>query len=263
MKRSNRTALLVLGAAAAALWAAPRGVTAQPAPARQATPAAAAPESAPVTLQLRGTPLRMALETLFQGTGLQHAVEPAVPDYPVTLSIHDVPFSTALRTLLRLVPGVAYRKEGEVYIVGMRPPAPTPAAIDAEPSEPIETATAEGGERVERIPINYLHPAVLAYILNGRLVPTEDQLYSGAGGAGGYGSGLNGYGAGSAYGNFSGNGPGANGQGIYANGALSNGTPGYGNSPGAYNGFGQNLGNNTLVNPLGNSAILAPRARRF
>ena len=40
------------------------------------------------------------------------AVEPAVPNYPITLDIRDVPFNTALRTLLRLAPGVAYRKEG-------------------------------------------------------------------------------------------------------------------------------------------------------
>src|SRR5439155_4147241 len=102
-------------------------------PARAQTPqagtpsgAGAAPAAAPITLHLRDTPLRSALETLFEGTGLQHAVEPAVPNYPITLDIRDVPFSSALRTLLRLAPGVTFRKEGEIYIVGMRQPTPEP-----------------------------------------------------------------------------------------------------------------------------------------
>src|SRR5205823_12247718 len=69
-------------------------------------------DALPISISLRDAPLRTALETLFQGTGLQHAVEPAVPNFPITLDVREVPFSTALRTLLRLAPGVTYRKEG-------------------------------------------------------------------------------------------------------------------------------------------------------
>src|SRR5947209_854801 len=53
-------------------------------------PAAAAPvsrESAPVSLHLQDTPLRTALRTLFEGSGLQHAVEVGVPNYPITLEL--------------------------------------------------------------------------------------------------------------------------------------------------------------------------------
>src|SRR5690349_5708290 len=80
-------------------------------------PPAARAEPAGVTLSLRDVALRSALQTLFEGTGLQHAIEPAVPNYPITLDVRDLPFSTALRTLLRLAPQVVYRKEGDIYII--------------------------------------------------------------------------------------------------------------------------------------------------
>src|SRR6266581_216347 len=98
--------------------------------------AAPVPGTTPVTLSLRDTPLRTALQMLFEGSGLQHAVEPAVPNYPVTLDIRDVPFSTALRTLLRLAPQVVYRKEGDIYIVGMRAPqVDTTSVTDIQPPD--------------------------------------------------------------------------------------------------------------------------------
>src|SRR5229473_6892034 len=119
MKSMRQQLRLILGLSAAAMaptWGlAPVRVQAAPA----ATAAASQP--APITLTLRDVPLRTALETLFSGSGLQHAVEGAVPNYPIILDIRDVPFSTALRTLLRLAPQVTYRKEGDIYIVGMRP----------------------------------------------------------------------------------------------------------------------------------------------
>src|SRR5439155_26929438 len=118
-------------------------------PARAQTPqagtpsgAGAAPAAAPITLSLRDTPLRTALETLFTGTGLQHAVEPAVPNYPITLDIRDVPFSTALRTLLRLAPQVTYRKEGDIYVIGMRQPQVEQTTAEQEVQPPDQTNAA-------------------------------------------------------------------------------------------------------------------------
>jgi type II secretory pathway component GspD/PulD (secretin) len=97
-----------------------------------ASPAPEAPAQPPggrVSLDLRDLPLRQAVDKLFQGTGQQFAVEPAVPNYPITVRFHDVPFEAALRTLLRLAPGVTYRKEDDTYVIGMRTPqAETPAA---------------------------------------------------------------------------------------------------------------------------------------
>src|SRR5262249_47997948 len=151
--------------------------------------------------------------------------------YPVTLDIHGIPFDTALRTLLRLVPGATYRKEGEIYIVGMRESAPQSTGIESEPPAPVEAAAAESGEQVVRIPLNYLHPAILAYVLNGRLVPTEDQIQSGFGG---YGGGYNGSAGAGVYGGLNGNGLGPTGYGASGNGSLNGFTPGYGS-------YGSNL----------------------
>jgi hypothetical protein len=44
---------------------------------------AAAGAEPKISLTLRDTPLRTALELLFQQSGLQHAVEAAVPNLPV------------------------------------------------------------------------------------------------------------------------------------------------------------------------------------
>jgi hypothetical protein len=231
-----------------------------------AAPAAVPRDGTPVALRLEGTPLRTALEMLFTGSGQQLAVEPAVPDYPITLNIHGVPFDTALRTLLRLAPGATYRKEGEIYIVGMRQPAPEPAGNGSEPEPPVETEPAVGGEQVVRIPINYIHPAILAYVLNGRLVPTEDQFQPGIGGGGGnlggYGGGLNGPGGAGAYGGLNGSGLGPAGYGTPETGSLNGFAPGYGIN-GNFGGSGQGLGPNVLVNPTGNSVVVAPQPRRF
>lgn len=223
-----------------------------------AAPSAAAPaphDSAPVALHVQGTPLRTALEMLFTGSGLQLAIEPAVPDYPITLNIHGIPFDTALRSLLRLAPGVTYRKEGEIYIVGLRQPAPEPAANAAEPPAPVETAAAPGAEEVVRIPLNYIHPAILAYVLNGRLIPTEDQFQPGIGS---YGGGFNGRGGLGAYGSVSGGGLGPSGYGSLGGGNLGGFAPGWG-----ITGSTSGLGPNVLVNPPGNSVVVAPPPRRY
>src|SRR5439155_11571854 len=165
---------------------------------------------------------------LFDGSGLQHAVEGAVPNYPITLELRDVPLTSALRTLVRLAPGVIFRKEGEVFIIGLRPPTAEPTQGYTEPAAPVDVAA--GGEEWEKIPINYLHPAVVAYVVNGRLVPNEVDLLTGAGG---YGSGFSGAGGGGYFGGLNGGG-----QGTFGSGGLGYGnSTGYGQFPGGGTGF--------------------------
>ena len=146
-------------------------VTASAAPAQPA----ARGEASNVTLALRDAPLRTALQTLFQGSGLQHAVEPTVPNYPITLDIREVPFSTALRTMLRLAPGVTFRKEGDIYIIGMRQPQVEQPTVgqDIQPAGPDP-----GGGRspIREVPLNFTNYQVMGYILGGVPIPTEDQV---------------------------------------------------------------------------------------
>jgi hypothetical protein len=270
MIQHNWAGLLLLGGMAAALVASPRDAAAQsaertpgPLPAPPSATVTAPREGTPVAVRLEGTRLRTALEMLFTGSGRQVAIEPAVPDYPVTLDIHGIPFDTALRTLLRLVPGATYQKEGDIYIVGMRQPAAQSTGYESEPPAPVEVAAAESGEQVVRIPLNYIHPAILAYVLNGRLVPTEDQIQTGIGGIGGYGGGYNGSAGGGVYGGLNGSGLGATGYGAFGNGSLNGFTPGYGTYGSNFNGLGQGLSPNVIANPAGNSVVVAPQARRF
>src|SRR5579872_1783604 len=149
MNPANMRLRLILGGAAAVMLLV-SGAT--PATAQTAPATAAGPQPAPITLSLRDVPLRTALETLFNGSGLQHAVEPAVPNYPITLDIRDVPFSTALRTLLRLAPGVTYRKEGEVYVIGLRQPTVEQPTASQDVPPPEET-NAPPQYQAEKIPI--------------------------------------------------------------------------------------------------------------
>lgn len=94
------------------------------APAAVTTPPGA---KAALTLEYHNVPLRAALQLLFQVSGRQFTIEPAVPNYPMTVDIRDVPFDTALPTLLRLAPGVTYRKENDLYVIGLRSPVPVAA----------------------------------------------------------------------------------------------------------------------------------------
>jgi hypothetical protein len=221
-----------------------------------------------VTLSLRDVPLRTALQMLFQGSGLQHAVEPAVPNYPITLDIRDIPFPTALRTLLRLAPQVTYRKEGDVYIVGMRAPQVDTTAAAPEITQP-DPATAAAEPQAAKIALDYTHAAVLAQVLGARIVLSELDVMGGAGGYGGQGSGfgslstgsLGGYGAGlgslGSLGSGLGSGVGGLGSGY---GSLG----GYGSSLGGLGGYGAGLGGYGagLGTGLG-TGFSGPTARRF
>jgi hypothetical protein len=266
----NQRSLLALGALGATLLLNPQaraapGSDTRNAPARPT--AAAAPvsrDSAPVSLHLQDTPLRTALQTLFAGSGLQYEVELAVPNYPITLDIRDVPLTSALRTLVRLAPGVTYRKEGQIFIIGMRPPAVEPTASYAEPAAPVDVVASAGGETWEKIPINYLHPAVVAYILNGRLVPNEMDLLLGGGS---YGGGFSGAGGGGYLGGLNGGGLGSSGIGGlgYGNSTGYGQYPGVGSAyPGTANGFGQGINNGYGTPLVGNGGVVVgPQPRRF
>src|SRR5207249_3352008 len=109
---------------------------------------------------------------------MQHAVEPAVPNYPVTLDIRDVPFNTALRTLLRLAPSVTYRKEGDVYIVGMRQPLveqPTANEVNPQPEQTPAVAQLQW----EKVPLNFVHSQVIGYALGAVPLPSEIDVQGG------------------------------------------------------------------------------------
>jgi hypothetical protein len=191
-----------------------------------------------INLTLRDTPLRTALELLFQQSGLQHAVEAAVPNVPVTVNLRETTFASALRVLTRLA-GVTYRKEGDVYVITLRqPPAVEPTTTEAAVPEPPQRSTEP---TVEKIPVLFNDAVIFAYAFRGSVLPTPDQVQSGGiGQGGGYGNGLTGGFGGPGAGLGMGGGIGGlNGFGEL-NGGLGNGLGSFGS--GNYGGLGSGLG---------------------
>jgi hypothetical protein len=231
-------------------------------------PTGAAPAMAPVTLSLRDVPLRTALETLFNGTGLQHAIEPAVPNYPITLDIRNLPFGTTLRTLMRLAPGVTYHKEGDIYIVGMRAPAVDPTAVALDAPLPDE-GTAPPEYQYEKLPLNFSSYQVMGSLLGGQQIPTEVEISGGGAGgqgggigasSGGYGGGggIGGFGGGGGYGGGQGGGFGGGGQGGGGFGGQGGGGFGGGGQGGGFGGGGGYGGGQG-----GGNSYFGPRFNRF
>jgi hypothetical protein len=169
------------------------------------------------------------------------------------MKLRAVPFRTALRTMLRLAPGVTYRKEGDVYLIGLRRPAP---ALTAAPVPAPPEATATEVATAEKIPLNFLHPAVAAAVLGGVLIPNEQlpPLHGGFGGSGGYGS-FGGYGGG-----FSGGLSGGLGQQGF--GGYQSGFGGFGgfNGQGGVGGFRGALNQGSTRSA--SQGLVGPRSRR-
>lgn len=190
-----------------------------------------------ITLDLRDVPFRTALEALFEKTGLQYAVEPQVPNPPVRLTIRDIDFTTALRTVTRLG-GATYRKEGPIYVVGLRQaPPPQPVAEELTPAAPVETP-----KQViwEKIPILFNSHAVLGLAFGALALPTELPPANGSGsGSAGFGNGR--------LGNLNG-----------LNGGLGSGFGGLGSGSGSLNGglgaLGGGLNGLTGTSGLGSTA---------
>src|SRR5262249_38701147 len=125
MRMLSWTGLCALGG----LLLAPTAGAQQPGPPGQPAgqpggqPAAGTGEGAEkkVNINVRDMRLRAAVDFLFQGTGFNVAVEPSVPDVPITINIKDQPFKTALRMLIRIaaaqVPGLTFTDDIGLYLV--------------------------------------------------------------------------------------------------------------------------------------------------
>jgi hypothetical protein len=103
-----------------------------------------------VNVRFQGTRLREALRQLFEGSGLRHAVDPSVPDIPITANLQNQTLTSALRALIRLaaerIPGLTTAREGDVYIIRIRFPVDPNAQMTQE-EQPSE---ADLGERASQ-----------------------------------------------------------------------------------------------------------------
>jgi hypothetical protein len=141
-----------------------------------------------VTVNLKDVPLRQAVDLLFAGTGLQYAVDPNVLNVPVNLTIRDVGIQAALRLVIRQAstaqPGITMSRDGEIYHIALRKPAPPAVITEDLPPE----YTGEKTEFVwEKIPIQFNNVAVFVMAFGGQMLPSEADVL-----LGGQGNGQNG-----------------------------------------------------------------------
>ena len=176
-----------------------------------------------VTLNLESASIADALKLLFRATGYNYTLDESVVQGYVTVSLKDVTFETALRTVLRAAnPPLTYRVDGGVYIISPRVETFDTSGQDLqqveEPSLP--------QVRTEKITLQHLDSLAIAQILGGGAVSLNQTgwTYSGGGYGGGYGGFGGGFGGG--YGGFG--------------GGYGGGFGGYGGGwgGGGYGGFG-------------------------
>jgi type II secretory pathway component HofQ len=86
--------------------------------------AKAADEEKRVSLTLKDTRLRDAVEMLFKGTDFQYTIDPNVPNVPITLSIRDTPILQALRLVVKQAalgaPGLISTRENGIIVIKFR-----------------------------------------------------------------------------------------------------------------------------------------------
>ncbi len=204
----------------------------------QTTPASDSAETR-VSIQVRDVPFRSALDLIFRGSGRQFVIEPTVPNVPVTMQLRDIGLEPALRLLIRLAqsqaPGLMLRREGDVYMIGIR--APTPPSPQDAPDEAPEMTEQVQPVVWEKIRLQYLDYRLAALIFGGSFLPTEADLLGGGSGQLGITGGLGGGFANSFSGGLSSYGEyGGGGYGGYP-GGYGRGAGGYGGS-GGYGGYG-------------------------
>ena len=144
----------------------------------------------PVNLRFRDAPIRSVLEALFQGSGLSYILDPSIQGL-ITVNLVDVPFTTALQTVLK-TSGLTVNKEGGVYMISPQ----KESATEMPPPElvPASEVEVEPEKLPEKIAIEFADIADIASIFQLQL-PTSRYSQGGYGGlGGGYGGGGGGYG---------------------------------------------------------------------
>jgi len=155
-----------------------------------------------VTLNLESASIADALKLLFRATGYNYTLDESVVQGYVTVSLKDVTFETALRTVLRAAnPPLTYRVDGGVYIISPKVETFESSLPEQQIEEPAQPQV-----RTEKITMQHLDSLAVAQILGGGAVSLNQTgwTYSsgGYGGYGGFGGGYGGVGGG--YGGFGG-----------------------------------------------------------
>jgi len=129
-----------------------------------------------ITLHLKEVPLYEAMQRLFEGSGLQYAIEPNVPNVPITANLRDVTLPQGLQVIFRLaharVDGLNLKRSGTLYTLRQGSTFHTPAPAPAEPPDADEGSV----DLVwEKIPLRHLDALVVATWLGGTVLPSAEE----------------------------------------------------------------------------------------
>lgn len=162
--------------------------------------AAASPTSGLVNVDIRNVPIKQAIDTIFEGTGLKYYVQPGVTGRIVELKLKGISFDEAL-TALGSAAGFTYSIQDGAYVIcpatkaskAARGPAPAPQP-DTLP--PPQASQAPGGPPpMPQGPAPAWQPAPVV-VNNNITSPPATIVDSGGGGGGG---GFGGFGFPAAY----------------------------------------------------------------
>ena len=144
-----------------------------------------------VTLNMENADIRYALKLLFQSVGVNYTLDQAVQG-SVTVSLTDVPFRTALESILRTTASqvpLTYRVEGDVYNISLKAiDQPTTPETGGEDPEPVAEK-----KRTIKLQVNFADAIDIADALGGGTITTRFGGFGGGGfGMGGMGGGMGG-----------------------------------------------------------------------
>src|SRR5689334_20394375 len=125
-----------------------------------------------VSLNLENADLRYALKLLFTSAGVNYTLDQAVQG-TVTVSLTDVPFKTALESVLRSTQSVSpftYRVEGGVYTISPKVEQVDTATLGNEKEN--ETPTPKS--RAVKVQVNFVDALLLSLSLGGDVVQLGD-----------------------------------------------------------------------------------------
>jgi len=174
-----------------------------------------------ITLNLESASVVDALKLLFRSVGYNYTLDESVVGGYVTVSLKDVTFETALRTILRSAnPPLTYRVDGGVYII-----TPRVETYETTTTETLVEDQPQPQVRTEKIMLQHLDSLAIAQLLGGNAIALNQTgwTYSG-GGYGGFGGGWGGYGGlGGGWGGYGGFGGGFGGLGGWGGGNWGGG----------------------------------------
>ncbi len=187
-----------------------------------------------VSLNLENADIRYALQLLFKSAGVNFSLDQNVAG-TVTVSLTDVPFRTALESILRSTQStnpLTYRVEDGVYIISPK----KEEVAENQPSTTEENTTNQPKYRFVKIPLNFADVFDIANAFGGGVIVSRFSYSTAGYGGGGYGNGFGGGFGG--YGGGYGGGLGGFGGGFGGLGGYGGGLGGFGGGFGNFGGGG-------------------------